>query len=153
VNDSDGEPKLVSLKPEEILQEDGLVSGEEADGVLAARNMCPSRGSMDIFIEPILCEPELLIIGVSPVARMLASLAKPFAFKLTCTCDDVESVSGVGTEMVNFDSLADIHDHRYIVVATQGSGDEVALKKALSLQSRTVSFVGSQRKTNLRHKR
>lgn len=144
---SDGEPKLVSLKPEEFLKEQGLVAGEEADGVLAARNMCPSRGSMDIFIEPILCEPELLILGASPVARMLVSLAKPFAFNLKVACEDPSKLEGIGCEVVDYDSLTNTHDHRYIVVATQGSGDAVALKKALTLQSRLVSFVGSKRKT------
>ena len=33
------------------------------------------------------------------------------------------------------------------MVATQGSGDAIALQKALTLQSRQVSFVGSPRKT------
>ena len=144
---SDGEPKLVSLKPEEFLKEQGLVAGEEIDGVLAARNMCPSQGSMDIFIEPILCEPELLILGASPVARMLASLAKPFAFNLKVACEDPSKLAGLDCAVVDFDALVATHDHRYIVVATQGSGDAAALKKALELQSRTISFVGSKRKT------
>lgn len=145
---SDGEPKLVSLQPEEFLKEQGLVAGEEANGVLAARNMCPSRGSMDIFIEPILCEPELLILGASPVARMLASLAKPFGFNLKCACEDPSILEGIDCEVVDYDALANRHDHRYIVVATQGSGDAVALKIALALESKLVSFVGSKRKTH-----
>lgn len=144
---SDGEPILVSLKPEEFLKELGLVAGEETDGVLAARNMCPSRGSMDIFIEPILCDPELLIIGSSPVARMLVSLAKPFAFNLKCVCEDPLKLEGMDCEVLDFDRVVDRHEHRYIVVATQGSGDALALRKALTLQSRFISFVGSKRKT------
>ena len=143
----DGEPKLVSLQPEEFLEEQGLVSGEEANGVLAARNMCPSQGSMDIFIEPILCEPELLIIGASPVADMLARLAEPFAFNLKLACDDRMSVPMVNRDVLGFNELSDVHDHRYIIVATQGSGDEAALRTALGLQSRFVGFVGSKRKT------
>lgn len=144
---SDGEPKLVSLKPEEFLKENGLTAGEEIDGVLAARNMCPSRGSMDIFVEPILCEPALLILGVSPVARMLASLAEPFAFKVSWACAEPGKISDSGNELIGFDDLLDNHEHRYVVVATQGSGDAAALEKALTLQSRLVSFVGSRRKT------
>lgn len=46
---------------EEFLIEMGLSAGKEVDGVLVAKNMCASKGSMDIFIEPYLCEPELLI--------------------------------------------------------------------------------------------
>jgi len=139
----DGEPKLVSLAPEEFLAEMGLSAGEEVDGVLAANNMCPSKGSMDIFIEPYLCEPELLILGASPVARMLASLAEPFAFNVSCGCSDPSQWEAA----VHYDELRDAHDHRYIVVATQGGGDVAALKKALSMESEFISFVGSGRKT------
>lgn len=143
----DGEPKLVSLKPEEFLKEEGLVAGKEVNGVLAARNMCPSQGSMDIFIEPILCEPTLLVLGTSPVAHMLATLAETFAFNVVCACQDPDTLSGSDIDWQEFGHLSEAHEHRYIVVATQGSGDTVALKKALGLQARLISFVGSKRKT------
>lgn len=142
----DGEPKLVSLQPEELLQESGLSAGEEDNGVLAANNMCPSRGSMEIFIEPFLCEPEILILGASPVARVLATMVRSFSFKLTCASDDPSQWEATGITAMAYDSLHESHDHRFVVVATQGSGDTAALQKALSLQSRHISFVGSSRK-------
>ncbi len=142
----DGEPKLVSLQPEELLAESGLKAGEENDGVLAANNMCPSRGSMDIFIEPILCEPEILILGASPVARVLATMVESFSFKLTCACEDPSLWDGAGINALSYENLITSHDHRYIVVSTQGSGDTVALQKAMLLQCRRVCFVGSHRK-------
>lgn len=142
----EGEPKLVSLQPEELLQENGLTAGEENDGVLAANNMCPSRGSMEIFIEPVLCEPELLILGTSPVARVLASMAKPFSFKLTCACEDPALWGDTETEAMAYADLPVAHANRFIVVSTQGSGDVIALQKALSIDSDFVSFVGSPRK-------
>lgn len=142
----DGEPKLVSLQPEELLEESGLTAGEESDGVLAANNMCPSRGSMDIFIEPILCEPEVLILGASPVARVLATMVNSFSFKLVCACEDPSQWDGTAINATTYESLSQEHEHRFIVVSTQGSGDAIALQKALSLQSRQVSFVGSRRK-------
>ncbi len=142
-----GEPKLVSLQPEELLTENGLKAGEETNGVLAANNMCPSRGSMEIFIEPILCEPELLIIGTSPVAMVLASMARTFSFNLNCTAAEPSAWRDNGFAAVSYESLQQHHENRFIVVSTQGSGDTAALEKALSLQSRFVSFVGSPRKT------
>lgn len=142
----DGEPKLVSLQPEELLQESGLSAGVESNGVLAANNMCPSRGSMEIFIEPILCEPEILILGASPVARVLATMVEAFSFKLMCACEDPSQWDGTDITAIDYDGVNQQHDHRFIVVSTQGSGDTVALQKALSLQSRHISFVGSHRK-------
>lgn len=144
----DGEPRLVSLQPEELLAEQGLTAGEENNGVLTASNMCPSRGSMDIFIEPILSDPELMIFGASPVAKMLATLVKPFAFTLTCTGSDPHAWSNTDANWQAYNQLTTEHQHRYIVVATQGSGDTDALRKALTLQSRHISFVGSPRKTS-----
>lgn len=67
---SDGTPRLISLRPEE-----DLGAPEDQSGVQVARNGCPSKGSMDLFIEPVLPQPELVIIGASPVARSLAALA------------------------------------------------------------------------------
>lgn len=144
---ADGEPRLVSLKPEELLNESGLTAGEESNGVMNASNMCPSRGSMDIFVEPILSDPQLLIIGASPVAKNLAALAEPFAFDLSCACEDPTQWNDTRIAATDYETLSASHDHRYIVVATQGSGDAKALKKALSLESRQISFVGSPRKT------
>ena len=51
---NDGEPRLISLQPEELLEEQGLTVGVQQNGVLAARNNCPGKGIMDIFIEPVL---------------------------------------------------------------------------------------------------
>lgn len=142
----EGEPKLVTLQPEDLLQESGLSAGKEENGVLAANNMCPSRGSMEIFIEPFLCEPEILILGASPVARVLASMVRSFSFKLCCASDDPSQWDDTGITAMRYEKLPKSHDHRFVVVATQGSGDTTALQKALSLQSRHISFVGSPRK-------
>ncbi|MBO6511351.1 MAG: XdhC family protein, partial [Roseibium sp.] len=71
----DGETRLISLQPEEFLAELGVKAGDEREGVQFARNMCPSQGTMDIFIEPVLPRPNLVICGASPVALALARQA------------------------------------------------------------------------------
>ena len=52
-----GEPQLVSVAPEDLLTEMGVAPGAAAGGVTYARNGCPSRGTIDIFIEPCLPMP------------------------------------------------------------------------------------------------
>ena len=69
---ADGEPRMVSVQPENLLAELGVKPGENRDGVRFAENMCPSKGTMDIFVEPVLPHPSLVILGVSPVALSLA---------------------------------------------------------------------------------
>ena len=77
---ADGRSRLVSIAPRDALAELGAAAGEERGGVFYARNSCPSQGTMDIFIEPVLPSPRLLILGASPVAVALARLAPAMGF-------------------------------------------------------------------------
>lgn len=120
-----GEPKLVSLLPEELAKD-----ADEAEGVKIATNMCPSQGTMDIFVEPVLPPNNLLILGNSPVALALEEIAKRFGF----SCIPVKE----------YDSLPE--DAGFIVISTQGSGDLIALKAALNTKSNYIAFVGSRKK-------
>jgi len=144
----DGEPKLVTLQPQELLAEQGLTAGEEQDGVMAASNMCPSKGSMEIFVEPVLADPELLILGASPVAMILAELAQPFGFCVSVAgCSDPAQSNSTLSHYACYGDIPSDHSHRYIVIATQGSRDLDALQAALQLQTRYIGFVGSRKKT------
>ncbi len=73
-----GRPQFVSLRPEDLLAAEGVSPGDERDGIRFARNGCPSHGSMDIFVEPELPQPRLVIFGAGPVALALAELAARF---------------------------------------------------------------------------
>ncbi|MEI4235155.1 XdhC family protein [Roseovarius sp. D22-M7] len=125
----DGTPQLVSVAPEDLLAEKGVVAGDEVDGMTFARNGCPSRGTVDIFIEPCLPLPQLVVMGASPVAQALSALAPQFHWSVT------------GTPHPNKE-----HQQCFVVVATQGQGDLDALKAALTADARCVAFVGSRRK-------
>src|ERR1700737_1382102 len=80
---ADGEPRMVSVQPDDMLAELGVKPGENRDGVRFASNMCPSQGTMDIFVEPVLPHPSLVILGVSPVAMSLAAQARQLGYHVT----------------------------------------------------------------------
>lgn len=144
---ADGEPKFVSIQPDEVLEEQGLGTGEEVDGRWVASNMCPSKGSMEIFVEPFLANPELIVVGACPVAASVCQLASLFDFKVTLVGNSAEELrDNVVQRHRHWDDVPVEHAHRYIVVATQGAGDLNALKGALAVQSRHIGFVGSHRK-------
>lgn len=145
---ADGEPRLISLQPQELLEEQGVNSGQNTQGRLIASNMCPSKGSMDIFVEPVLLNPELLVIGVSPVALMLIKLAPLFDLNVGVIGDNRESAEddSITRCYPDFSSVPLENNHRYIVVATQGSGDTDALAAAVLMEARHLAFVGSKRK-------
>ena len=79
----DGQSRLISIAPKDLLADLGVAPGEVSAGVVYAQNSCPSQGTMDIFIEPVLPAPRLLILGASPVAVALASLAPHMGFAVT----------------------------------------------------------------------
>ena len=120
-----GAPQLISVAPEEELAEKGVSPGAELEGRRFARNGCPSKGSIDIFIEPCLPSPILSVLGGSPVAEALAALAPGFHWS-------------VGTELAE--------GQQVIVVATQGKGDLDALAAALDTDADYIAFVGSRAK-------
>lgn len=145
---ADGRPRLVSVVPKDILADLGLRPGEERDGVRFARNMCPSRGTMDVFIEPVLPRPELVVFGASPVAVALADLGGRFGYRVvTVSPPEDQPLFEVSDERVGgFDALPPSEAERHLVVATQGRHDEAALKAALLADAASVAFVGSRRK-------
>ncbi|MEM1074402.1 MAG: XdhC family protein [Pseudomonadota bacterium] len=129
---ADGSAKLISVAPEEDLAAQGVDAGTERDGVRFARNGCPSKGTVDIFIEPCLPAPELVVAGTSPVAEAVVRLAQSFHWDVVSSEPEAD--------------LSPTNKHRFIVIATQGKGDLAALRTALSADADYVAFVGSARK-------
>ncbi len=145
---ADGKPRLISVQPEELLEEQGVKPGEEKDGVRFARNMCPSQGTMDVFVEPVLPKPQLIICGSSPVAVALADLVRRLGFAaVICAPAAEQSAFAEADRRIEGYALGvESEGKRFVVVSTQGRGDEAALRAALSVESDYVAFVGSRRK-------
>lgn len=145
---ADGQSRLVSIRPENLLEELGVRPGEARDGVRFARNMCPSQGTIDIFIEPVLPHPCLFVLGASPVALALAEQAGPLGYHvaLAAALADLPQSPPADTLFDGFAFGELPAGRRFVVVATQGKGDEAALKAALGIDADYRSFVGSRRK-------
>ncbi len=130
---ADGEARLISVMPFDQLKAQGLKPGDKRDGIEFDKNMCPSRGVVDVFIEPVLPKPQVILCGATPVAAAIAELAPRVGLKVADLRD-------------RFDSVLEAADTSFIVVATQGAGDEEALGAALRSPARYVAFVGSRAK-------
>ncbi|WP_315766692.1 XdhC family protein [Bradyrhizobium sp. SZCCHNR2009] len=145
---ADGIPRMVSVQPENLLVELGVKAGETRQGVKFASNMCPSKGTMDIFVEPVLPHPSLVIFGASPVALSLAAQAKPLGYHVTLAAPASDLVTAPEADMVidgfALDRLGDAK--RFVIVSTQGKGDEAALRAAIATDATYHAFVGSRRK-------
>jgi xanthine dehydrogenase accessory factor len=152
---ADGEPRMVSVQPENLLAELGVKPGENRDGVRFAQNMCPSKGTMDIFVEPVLPHPSLVILGASPVAMSLAEQARQLGYHVTLAAPATD-LSAEPDAHVIIDGFQPRHlnnARRFVVISTQGKGDEAALKASVGIEASYHAFVGSRRKmTSLREK-
>ena len=145
---ADGEPRMVSVRPENLLAELGVKPGESREGMRFAANLCPSQGTMDIFVEPVLPHPSLVVLGASPVALSLAAQARQLGYHVTLAAPAADLVAPPEVDMlIDSFELGDLHPaKRFVVVSTQGKGDEAALRTALATKAAYHAFVGSRRK-------
>jgi xanthine dehydrogenase accessory factor len=145
---ADGEPRMVSVQPENLLAELGVRPGENRDGVRFAQNMCPSKGTMDIFVEPVLPHPSLVILGASPVAMSLAGQARQLGYHVIIAAPAADRASEPDADVVidGFEPRALNDARRFGVISTQGKGDEAALKASVGIDAAYHAFVGSRRK-------
>ena len=94
---------------------------------------CQSEGALEVYIEPVLPVPHLVIVGDSPMARTLASLAGALGWR-------ADLVSGPDFAAANAD------ERSMIVVATQGHDDEDVLERAVAVRPAYLGLVGSSRR-------
>lgn len=144
----DGRSRLVSIAPQDGLDALGVAPGEDRDGVTFARNACPSQGTMDIFIEPVLPKPRLVILGASPVAVALATIAPGFGYAVAVAAQagDLDRFPDGVRRLDGPAPAPSAGADAYVVVSTQGAGDRAALKAVAAMPARYRAFVGSRRK-------
>lgn len=139
----DGKARLVNISPNN--------PNEEKAGVKNYHMTCHSGGSVEVYVEPVLPKPHLLIMGRSHVAMALAKLAKAMGYTLSVMAADADLVTfptadhyypaGAITEEM-------LLPQTFIVVCTQGEQDELMMEAALRTEIPYVAFVSSRRKAN-----
>ncbi|WP_051207302.1 XdhC family protein [Saccharospirillum impatiens] len=138
---ADGEARLIRIAPDKEAQAE--------EGVQVFGMSCYSGGVLDIFIEPVVARPGLLVIGVSPVAQALVDLASRVGFSVTLARPDgySEPVAGAARQLDSLDlSALSAAASQYVVVATQGKKDEAGLEAALATGTQWLAFVASEKK-------
>ena len=138
---AEGRPRLVRLSPSAIRAEAGVVDYPMT---------CHSGGAMDIYVEPVLARPHLLVLGRSPVAQSLARLATAIDYAVTVVVAEADATNFADVKpLVRSDfNLTDVRitPHTCIVVSTQGEGDEDALAQAVNTNAAYIGFVASKTK-------
>ncbi|MCB0578806.1 MAG: XdhC family protein [Phaeodactylibacter sp.] len=139
----DGKPRVVRISPEG--------PGEPRPGVVDYNMTCHSGGTVELYIEPVLPRPHLLILGKSHVAMALARIGRAMDYPVTVVARGVDKHAFPDAERVDDTAAVDpavLTPNTFIVVCTQGENDEDALQQALESELPYVSFVASRAKAN-----
>lgn len=121
----EGMPRLVRVTPD---------TAATQPGVRLARMTCASEGTADLYVEPFLPRPTLIVAGDSPVAATLAAIAPPLGFRLLKM--DAELTAGE----------VPYPQDSWMVVATFGEFDEDAVEAGVRLGLPYVGLVASERR-------
>lgn len=138
----DGKPRLVRISP------DG--SSESLPGITDYKMTCNSGGTVEIYIEPVLPRPQLLIMGRSHVAMALSQIAKAMDYTVTIAAKGASIDAFPNADLITEQALDKslIFPNTCIVVSTQGENDEDALEQAIKSGVPYVSFIASRKKAN-----
>ncbi len=113
----------------------------------------PCGGKMEVFIEPVLPKPELLIVGHGRIAETLAALGHLMGFAITVNDPGAEpSAFPDASRLVTEDfDLTDtpIGPASYAVIATQHKRDHLWLRKALEGNAAYVALIASRHRSKL----
>ncbi len=115
-----GSPKLLTISPDE--------PRDDWKGVQSFRMTCEGGGSLEIYLEPFLPKPQLVVVGSSPVAEMVAQLGTLLDFKVIADTDQIDESS-------------------YVVVATMGNRDEEGLLAVIGTRPKYLGLVASKKKS------
>ncbi|GAC1323969.1 MAG: XdhC family protein [Chloroflexota bacterium] len=144
----DGSPRVVRIQPDADMEQ-GAGSASNGDVVLPMS--CPSGGMVEIFLEPYLARPQLVVIGRSPTARTLIRLAAIVGFRGCGVHPGAEGDDFPGADHVvsNLDLTgAGIGPDSWVVVATMGHYDAEALEAVLRTEAAYIGLVASRRRRN-----
>jgi xanthine dehydrogenase accessory factor len=143
---ADGQPRLIALSPDP--------GAERRPGVEAFPMTCHSGGSVDIYIEPQLPAPRLVVFGLSPVAQALTRVARAMGYSVDAVDPAADRAAFPEADRV-FTSLDEpLLRQRApatgatlaVAIATMGEGDEAAVRAALDLDPGYVGLVASRRR-------
>jgi len=107
--------------------------GAVPDGMTVIPISCQSEGALEVYIEPVVPAPHLVVVGGSPMARTLATMGEALGWR---------------TDLIDGPDFApDMADERsMIVVATQGHDDEDVVSRAIAARPAYLGLVGSRRR-------
>jgi len=143
---ADGRPRLVRMNA----GTGGTETGATSHGDVREYPMtCQGEGGIEIYLEPVLAAPRLVLLGHTPVVQSLARLGAEVGFDVIVASAAVPPdlfPPGVRVMTDIPAALASADATTYVVVGTMGAGDEAALAAAAASAAPYVGLVASRKK-------
>jgi xanthine dehydrogenase accessory factor len=141
----DGAARLLFLgSPEEL-------AAHEHDEMLTIPMACESEGAMEIYLEPFLPAPQVVVLGRSPAVHALTVQARALGWDVAVIDDGGRADEHPHPELVrttlDLTGLG-IGPSSAIVVATQGHYDDLALRVALDTDAGYVGVVAAEKRAS-----
>ena len=140
---AEGVPRLIFLgTPDE------LESVAVREGISYVPMSCQSEGALEIYIEPVVPKPHLVVVGRSPMVETLVEMGQAIGWRIVLVDPDggsAESHPSAHHVVSELDlKAAGVDERSLVVVATQGHHDEEAVEQALLAGPAYVGLVGSR---------
>ncbi len=134
---ADGQPRLVRITPDT----DAVL---ERAGLNVHRMTCFSGGELDIYLEPHVPPPSLVVFGTSPVARALVELGRVMKYAVTIVDLREGPESGAIRQLSQLPAFEP--SSTAMVVSSHGVFDEEALTYAVGTKASYLGLVASTRR-------
>ena len=116
---ADGEPRLLCLTPE--------TNPATRSGMIALQMTCDSGGTVEIYVEPVLPVPRLVLFGATPMVEALARIGAAMGYRVERGAD--ASLKGA-----------------HVLVGTMGDEDLEVLQKVLRGEPAYVGVIASRKR-------
>lgn len=108
---------------------------------------------MEVYIDPVLPKPRLLVIGHGRIAETVTALAAILGFSVTVDDPLATRESFPAADRLLADdpdlSLAHLDSETYVVIATQHKGDHIWLQKAIQADVAYIALISSRHRAAL----
>ena len=144
---ADGRPRLVRMNvgPNAAGETDPTRHGDVREYPMT----CQGEGGIEIYLEPVLAAPRLVLLGHTPVVQSLARLGAELGFEIVVGSAAVSAdlfPTGVRVSADVGEALVGADATTWVVVGTMGAGDEEALAAAAASDAVYVGLVASRKK-------
>jgi xanthine dehydrogenase accessory factor len=124
---AEGVPRLL------LLGTTDQFGGNLPEGMIFVPISCSSEGSLEVYIEPVVAVPHLVVVGHSPMTQTLGELARALGWRADVIAGEDFTAGQASARSI-------------VVVATQGHYDEEAITAAIEARPAYIGLVGSAKR-------